>query len=646
MYNKEKDLTSIYIITLLFLEISYRIITYGFTKLFSFESLVSILFILFVACFLSLIGKFFPPKANRIIFSIVIFIICVLFCINSVFINVYNVNFSLMYFAIAGQAISFKDSLIDKIIANTIPILILLLPFIFIILQGSKINFKRRTLSQFIKLGIITFSFLGSFYLTVLLTKNKLMSYELLFKVDNMALTHEKMGVIVSTNLDLKRIIFGFKEEIIVPEKPDDKPVIKDPIYTANNLNIDFDSIISKTNNEEIKNMSEYYKNDSGTFKNEYTGLYAGKNLIFIVAESFNEIALSNELTPTLYKMANESFVFENFYTPINLSTLGGEFQVLNSQFANETVLNSHWKKAKIATPYGLANVFENVNYQTYAFHNGEYYFQGRDDYLKIFGFDNYIGCGNGMEKLIDCTPWPRSDYDMVKATTNRYLTNNDNPFLTYYMTNAGHFPYETYGVMYKRYRSQLENLPYSGNVKAYLASQIDLDKAMEQLINDLTLANQLDDTVIVIVADHYPYDLNLDQINEISETKRDDKIEINRSSLIIWNSKTPTVKISKVASQLDVIPTVYNLFNIPYDSRLFSGKDILSSEPGLVFFGNRSWVSNQGTYLSTSNTFTLNEGKTVNENYVRDINNLVANRINLSKLIIKNDYYSLIGGK
>ena len=87
--------------------------------------------------------------------------------------------------------------------------------------------------------------------------------------------------------------------------------------------------------------MHEYFSNETGTLQNEYTGLFKDKNLILFMAESFNEVAVSEELTPTIYKLVNSSFIFDNFYTPVNNSTIGGEFQELTGLFANNSILRT-----------------------------------------------------------------------------------------------------------------------------------------------------------------------------------------------------------------------------------------------------------------------------------------------------------------
>ena len=344
--------------------------------------------------------------------------------------------------------------------------------------------------------------------------------------------------------------------------------------------------------------------------------MYEGKNLIVFMAESFSPIAITQELTPTLYKLTNESFVFENFYSPVILSTIGGEFQELTGLYPNLGLLTNVWRKGKNYYPYGFANVFKELDYQTYAYHNNQYNFQARDKYLKSLGFDNYLGCYNGLEKRINCNIWPQSD---VENWGNR---------------------------MSAKHKEAVKDLPYSEEVKAYIATQIELDQALELLITKLEESDKLDDTVIALVADHYPYDLSVDQVNEASSYERDSIVEINHSNFILWNSTTKTTKISKIGSQIDVLPTLLNLFGVEYDSRLIIGKDILADNEGLAIFSNNSWISDLGVYYSNSNKFIHKENIEVPDNYVENMNKIVRTKINMSKYIMQEDYYRYVFSK
>ena len=254
-------------------------------------------------------------------------------------------------------------------------------------------------------------------------------------------------------------------------------------------------------------------------------------------------------------------------------------------------------------------------------------------------GFNNFKACYNGLEKLINCNLWPQSDIDMINKTTSDYL-GKDKHFLAYYMTVSGHFSY-TFNDNYIAYKNQqyVSNLNYSEKVKGYIATQIELDKALELLMNRLEKEGVLDDTVIVMLSDHYPYDLSIKEVNEVSTYVRDDVIEVNHNSLIIWNSELEPTTVEKVSMSMDVLPTVYNLFGVDYDSRLLMGTDIFSNSEGIAIMKNRSWVTNKGTYYSATNKFVpITE---VNDDYVETINQIVSNKLNISKMIISNNYYN-----
>ena len=145
--------------------------------------------------------------------------------------------------------------------------------------------------------------------------------------------------------------------------------------------------------------MHEYFKQEDGTLENEYTNYFKGKNLILFMAESFNEIAVREDVTPTLYQLVNSGFKFNNFYTPTISSTIGGEFQELTGLVAASGFLSS-WKSGENAYPFGIATVFQEMGYNTYAYHNHTYTFQSRNKYLASLGFEisgNRLGLGTNL---------------------------------------------------------------------------------------------------------------------------------------------------------------------------------------------------------------------------------------------------------
>ena len=639
MKEKKLNLFLFNFLAILFIEFVFRAvtITHFFTKSLFFIVLSALL----VSGGISLICGLFSEKANKIIYRIILFIISFWAIAMLVYKNIFSVFFSLEMFKLADQVMDFWKDALGLIAKNAVYIIILLIPFIMTFILNKKISFQRKNRKKILISLLIVICLVICFKLSLLIKKNKTYSsYEIYYKINDQSLSIERFGLNIATYLDIKKTLSGFEEQVslIKPKTKKEKEIV----YEYNNLDIDFDNLINTTNDSSIKQMHEYFNNEVGTLQNQYTGLFKDKNLILFMAESFNEIAVSEELTPTLYKLVNSSFIFDNFYTPVNNSTIGGEFQELTGLFANNSILRT-WRNGKNYYPFGFAKVYKDEGYSTYAYHDHYYTFQDRNQYLKALGFDNFKGCYNGLEKLINCKLWPESDVDMINATFNDYI--NDDKFMVFYASVSGHGGYNWGNSMAAKHKSEVANLPYSEPVKAYIAAQIEFDRALEVLITKLEEAGKLDDTVIAFVGDHYPYMLTLDQMNEAASYKKDEVIEINRSNFALYNSKTDNVHISKIGSEIDVLPTIYNLFGIKYDSRLIIGKDILSTEPGLAIFNNRSWVSDYGKYFANSKKFVPNEGVEVADDYVDTMNKIVSNKINMSKLIIEKDYYRKVLG-
>ena len=245
---------------------------------------------------------------------------------------------------------------------------------------------------------------------------------------------------------------------------------------------------------------------------------------------------------------------------------------------------------------------------------------------------------------------WLEKDSEMAKVTAPLYMGQDGN-FVTYYVTVSGHSPYSAGDNIGRLHYDTVKDLNVSSTVKYYLAAQVELDKMVEELVNQLEASGELDNTVIALVGDHYPYTLTIDQMNEAASYKKDSIVEVNHSNFILWsNSMTEPIVVDKVGSQIDVLPTLLNLFGIEYDSRMIVGKDILSNYEGIAIFSNNSWVSDYGTYQSSQRKFYPKEGKELEgetqEEYIKRMNSRVRNSFSISKLIIDNNYYDYILGR
>lgn len=621
-------------IVLIFFEAMFALISFDiYSKSEVLSILIYSLFSSFIMTILMTVGS---EKTNKIFSYIIYFVLCFWFALEAIFKSFLQTFFSLDCFKLSDQAMGFAGETIKVIVGNIHYLILFFLPFILLIIFRKKIdlNIKENKKYLYSYIILIPLSFL-SYRLYINSTKdNKDISlYDLYYNTNNIPLSIQKMGVLSSTGLDIYRNIFGFEDKVIevnYEEENNDEDLF---VYEKNNLDLDLSS------NKLNKDIKEYIDNNPGTSKNKYTGMFENKNLIFVVAESFSEIGIDKDRTPTLYKLTNNGFIFDNFYVPYYLSTIGGEFQSLTGLYPNYSTLTK-WKSGKNSFPYGLATTFKEKGYNTYAYHAHDGYFQNRYKYLKALGFDNFKACN--MELDINCNMWPESDIEMIKATTNDYI-NSDKPFMTYYMTVSGHLDYtkESNSIVSKNW-DLVKNLDYSDKAKSYLATQIELDRAMESLLKELENKGILEDTVIVLLADHYPYGLSLEEINELSSYKRDELFEINHNALIIYNSNMKNINITKVGMPIDVLPTIYNLFDIKYDSRLFAGSDLLSNNEGMVILDNLSWITDKGKYNSLNGKYSGD----IDSDYINNINNIIQNKIIFSRNMITYDGYRYIKEK
>ena len=638
---KKFSLLIYYILFIIYEEIVFSGLIY---KTFPSSIGLIILFSIPIAVALSIFSSLFKTKINKIITYIITSLIVILFSAQIVYYSMYESILSFYSIVNGGQVTEFMDVIFDMILRNWYGIALFALPIIVLVISHKKkiIDFERPNLKEIlIKIGILLLvQILAIMCVNFINTKDIYSNKNLYYNIHVPKLTAKKMGFLTAMRLDLQRFAFGFEESLAVETSTELYEEHEEQQYNVTETN--FDNLIKNEENETIKGMHEYFKNQEPTKKNEYTGMFEGKNLVVLVAESLSNIAIREDLTPNLYRLYKEGFQFDNFYTPLfPVSTADGEYITDTSLIPKEGV----WSFKEIAgnyMPYSYANVFETLGYSSNAYHNHTATYYERDKYIETMGYNSYLAVGTGLEERMNTNRWTNSDYEMIDVTVADYI--NNEKFLAYYMTVSGHLNYTRIGNnMVSRNWDLVKDLPYSEKAKGYLAANIELDKAVGELINELELAGKLDDTVIVISGDHYPYGLTLEEINELSTYKRDDVFEKYRMPLLIWSgSMQEPIKVEKIGSSLDILPTVLNLFGVEFDSRLLIGKDILSDSQPLVIFSDRSFITDKGRYNSITEEFISNEG-IEEEGYIQEINNIIYRKYQMSRLILENDYYRII---
>lgn len=628
------------LLIILYLEFIYHLFIF---RIFSIKNIIFLfIFSLLASLFIDIITSIINNKIiNKWINITLNILLCILFLAYFVNYKFYGNTLSIYSIFHGAQVFGFLGIILAVIKNNILNCITFLIPIPLLIAFHKKIESSIfNTKEIIIKITTLIIIFLINITIISFNNKGIYSPKNLYFNKHVPNQMAQTFGILTTLRLDIERTITNFKEESITVSKNTKHDSEKDNIIEYNISTINFNDINENKINKTIKKINEYIENTKPSEKNDYTGIFKGKNLVAITAEAFSPIAVNKDLTPTLYKLVNNSFVFNNFYTPIYyVSTSDGEYVTLNSLLPKESVW-SFSKSSNNYLPYSYANVFNSLGYNTYAFHDGTYKYYNRHLSHPNMGYKTYMACGNGLEKIngMHCKKWPQSDLEMINSTFDMYK--NDEQFMVYYMTVSGHLEYNFSGnnMSYKN-KDLVKDLNNSSSIKAYIAAQIELDKALEELMNKLEENNLLDDTVIVLSADHYPYGLTNNEIKEVMNIE-DEKFDIHKNNLIIYNSeiKTP-IYVDKIGESLDILPTILNLFGIEFDSRLLMGTDLLSKKDGIVILNDRSWITEKGKYNAETQIFTpyIN---IIDENYVTEINTEVYNKYVISKNILETDYY------
>ena len=467
-------------------------------------------------------------------------------------------------------------------------------------------------------------------------------------------------GLLRTETLDIKYNLLGIEQDTSLeneadPEDIDPTPEEEEqaPVYTPNISDVTFPQ---GETDEALAMLNEYFSQKEPTYKNEYTGRYEGYNLIYMVAEGFSPYAIHPTLTPTLYKMQQEGFKFNNFYTPIwGVSTSDGEYTACTGLIPKSGVW-SFYTSGKNYMPYTLGNMFRGIGVdRVFAYHNHTHSYYHRDISHPNMGY-NYKGMGSGVEKYVKKV-WPESDLEMITGSLPEYLSSTE-PFHAYYMTVSGHLNYTRIGnSMVAKNWNLVKDLDCSEQVKGCLACNIELDRAVEKLLAELNAAGVADKTVIAITPDHYPYGLEADGGDtyavwrELLGHEVETTFELYKSCFLLYcqgDESAPVV--DKYCYAADILPTLLNLFGFEYDSRLLTGSDILSTSEGLVIFSDRSFITDYGKYDAGIGEFTPHDptcfpSEEKEQEYVASMKAAVNNRFKTSAKILEKDYYGYLFG-
>jgi len=508
---------------------------------------------------------------------------------------------------------------------------------------------KKKDSNSKINAIVIAVFLMGAFYATTIapFMQNEIQlktTKELLMNPDMPNIAVSQFGVTSYGVIDIKSTIIPTKED------SDEYKTFKkaEQIESDYNRKIDdtaWEAVIEKEKNKNYRTLSNYFISQKITDKNDYTGLLKGKNLIVIMIESGSNILINEKYYPNIYKLYQNGWSWDNAYSPRNACSTGNnELSGMVSLYTiNNSCTANIYRNNKY--PESLFNLFKNAGYDTSSYHNytDQYY------YRKIIhpnmGSNHYYGVQElGIPYSNLYSEWP-SDVELMERFLN--ITEDKNQYMAWITTVSSHQPFGRKSEMGDMYLDLFADTDYDIQLKRYMSKLKVVDEAIGKLIEGLESQGKLDNTVIVLYADHYPYGLKNNILQQYYENDISENNEVDRTPFIIYNPELSATKYREYTTFMNIVPTLANLFDLDYDPRLYTGTDLLSSDyVSRAYFADGSWQDEKAFYNATTGKIKYtNENETYSSDEIKEINKTISEKIKMSNLAIKTNYFNYLDG-
>lgn len=337
-----------------------------------------------------------------------------------------------------------------------------------------------------------------------------------------------------------------------------------------NNNQIDYeDFYATRDNNMVFRKLRDLLKESNNSFdtnnildirrqiKNK--GNEKKLNVVVIIVESLSAEYLGifgnkANLTPNLDKLAGESLLFTNLYATGTRTDRGLESITLS---VPPTPGRSIIKRPGNENMFSWAFIMKSRGYDTKFIYGGYGYFDNMNYFFSHNGFDTIDRKDIDKSNVHFTNAWGVCDEDLFHKAISEFNKSykNNKPFFAEIMTTSNHRPY-TYP------EGKIDIPSHSGRNGAVKYT----DYAIGEFIKNAQREPWFKDTIFVIVADHCA--------SSAGKTKL--PVKKYQIPLLIYSPAHITPKkIDRLASQIDIAPTVLGLLNFSYKSKFF-GKDIL----------------------------------------------------------------------
>ena len=413
---------------------------------------------------------------------------------------------------------------------------------------------------------------------------------------------------------------------------------------------------------EAVKNFKEYFKDKKSESSNEYTGIYEGKNLLVIHAESIQNFLIGlkingKEVTPNLNKLASSGLYFNNYYSQVSVGTSSDtEFTFNTSLMPSNTgtAFGSYFDREYIAIP----KLLKEKDYYNFAMHGNNADYWNRRVMHKNLGYDDLFAKADyDIDEVLGLG---LSDKSFLRQSVEKIETiaKEHKKYYGTIITLTNHTPFNENGVGYSDFdvtlKEKNKTYPYMDGTKLgyYFKSAHYADEALGEFFSELDKRGLLKNTVIALYGDHdarlpkedylrfYNYDKENDTtLSSDSKNYKDMNFydyEMNRKvPFIIWSKDTKYKgKVSNVMGMYDVLPTLGNMFNI--SNKYALGHDIFNiKDKNIVIFPTGNWITNKVYYNAQKGEYLALKGSVITDKYIKKNNDYAEKLLAVSNNII-----------
>ena len=394
--------------------------------------------------------------------------------------------------------------------------------------------------------------------------------------------------------------------------------------YVFRDAYLYFKRLVFTNNKKEIKAVDEYMASaDNELTTNEYTGIFKDKNLIIIMLESIDNWLVTPDIMPTMYQLSQEGLNFTNRYAPFY-----GSGMTINSEFAGISGLYSLTTDKAIYNynkndfSYSLPSLFRDNGYTANSIHMNDGDFYNRKNFHEGLGFERHYPLyqmGFNDDFIYDTT--------IVKNDKSYNLIVSENKFVTFITTYSAHVPYADNEIC-KAKDGKNKALEVKDNPELSCLNILanETDAFIKLLIERLDKDGYLDNTVIVLYADHFAYGYT--KVNE--QKGIEDNNLIQKTPFIIWSKNLKHQDVDTIMDTADIPVTLFNMFSITYEPKLYMGTDVFSNNhEKFVYFKDYSWYD--GSYYSIDNK---------EDEYTKNISKIVNQKIDINTKLLHSNYY------